>query len=396
MESARFSSKKPLGVNELYAKWSKNLTHYCLPLLGESILTDPSAVLPDTDVENVVYYLIKPLRNPKHLSRYNNDTIHNILFPTGNETQLFFIGDIHPCLFTSLIRSLIDSTWRDEQVRRIDQIERGMMVATEASSSVAAVDEAAKEETEELVRIFSAANSLRKSVLREVFKATTGIQAAKFLESLCEFLAGFQDQNCPPLDTPEPSQSHGLEQQHTSEADEARERTLWIGAVTDDMDTEFLYRCFAGTTGEVVNVGLPNHKVTGKSIGYGFIEFISRDAAERALQTYNKTLVPGLVPPRRFKLRWAMKQTIRESTESIFVGDLADDVTDRMLLKTFRDHGYSSAVSAAVSTDRSTGRSRGYGFVRFSDHDQMLLAIESMNGVECSSRPMRIGPTGGN
>ncbi|XP_056847316.1 protein INAPERTURATE POLLEN1-like [Raphanus sativus] len=203
MESARFSSKKPLGVNELYAKWSKNLTHYCLPLLGESILTDPSAVLPDTDVENVVYYLIKPLRNPKHLSRYNNDTIHNILFPTGNETQLFFIGDIHPCLFTSLIRSLIDSTWRDEQVRRIDQIERDPFLArvsknwvarTEASSSVAAVDEAAKEETEELVRIFSAANSLRKSVLREVFKATTGIQAAKFLESLCEFLAGFQDQ----------------------------------------------------------------------------------------------------------------------------------------------------------------------------------------------------------
>lgn len=162
------------------------------------------------------------------------------------------------------------------------------------------------------------------------------------------------------------------------------------------MDTEFLYRCFAGTTGEVVNVGLPNHKVTGKSIGYGFIEFISRDAAERALQTYNKTLVPGLVPPRRFKLRWAMKQTIRESTESIFVGDLADDVTDRMLLKTFRDHGYSSAVSAKVSTDRATGRSSGYGFVRFTDHGQMLLAIESMNGVECSSRPMRIGPTGGN
>lgn len=219
MESARFSSKKPLGVNELYAKWSKNLTDYCLPLLGESILTDPSAVLPDTDVENVVYYLIKHYETLSTCPD-NNDTIRNILFPTGNETQLFFIGDIHPCLFTSLIRSLIDSTWRDEQVRRIDQIERGMMVSvsdlmeqmskaqirflarvsknwvarTEASSSVAAVDEAAKEETEELVRIFSAANSLRKSVLREIFKATTGIQAAKFLESLCEFLAGFQDQ----------------------------------------------------------------------------------------------------------------------------------------------------------------------------------------------------------
>ncbi|KAG2322254.1 hypothetical protein Bca4012_056956 [Brassica carinata] len=433
MESSCFSSKKHLSVNELYAEWSKNLTNYCLPLLGESIRSDPSAVVPDTDVDNVIYYLVKHYETLSTSS--DNDTIRHILFPSGNETQLFFIGDIHPCLFTCLIRSLIDdSAWKDEQVRRIDEIERRTMlgvgdlmeqmskaqvrfiarvsnnwVSSETTEASSSVDEAAMEETEELVRIFAAANNLRKSVLKEIFKAITGIQAALFLESLCQFLAGFkEDQNSisasPPLmnqqqqhHTPEePSLSHDLEeQQHTAEPDESHKRTLWIGNVGDNMDAEFLYGCFAGT-GEVVYVRLPNHKVTGKSIGYGFIEFISPDAAERALQTYNKTLIPGLVPPRRFKLSWALKKTTRESTDSIFVDDLADDVTDDMLLKTFTDHGYSSAISAAVSTDTSTGRSRGYGFVRFSDHGQMLLAMERMNGVECSNRPMRIGLTRGN
>ncbi|KAG2322256.1 hypothetical protein Bca4012_056954 [Brassica carinata] len=423
MESSRFSSKRPLTVNELYAEWSKNLTNYCLPLLGESIRSDPSAVVPDTDVDNVIYYLIKHYETLSTSS--DKDTIRNILFPSGNETQLFFIGDIHPCLFTCLIRSLIDPTWKDEEVRRIDEIERRMMLsvsdlmeqmskaqfhfiarvsknwvaATEASSS--AVDEAAKEEKEELVRIFAAANSLRKSVLKEIFKATTGIQAALFLESLCQFLAGFkEDQYSPQQHTPEPSLSHYLEnnnnnmeeeQQHTSEPDESQNRTLWIGNVGDRTETEYIYRCFA-ETGEVVSIHFPTYRVAGVNrIGYGFIEFISPDAAERALQKYNNTFIPELVPPRRFILKWAM-MTKKKTRASVFISDLADDVTDDMLLKTFTDHGYSSAISAMVSTDAATGRSRGCGCVRFSDQGQMLLAVERMNGVECSNRPMRIAP----
>ncbi|KAL0800904.1 hypothetical protein Bca101_056079 [Brassica carinata] len=397
MESSRFSSKKPLTVNELYAEWSKNLTNYCLPLLGESIRSDPSAVVPDTDVDNVIYYLIKHYETLSTSS--DKDTIRNILFPSGNETQLFFIGDIHPCLFTCLIRSLIDPTWKDEEVRRIDEIERRMMLSVsdlmEQMSKaqfhfIARVSknwEAAKEEKEELVRIFAAANSLRKSVLKEIFKATTGIQAALFLESLCQFLAGFkEDQVLSPIisklsknrfhrqQTLEPSLSHDLEnnnsmkeEEHTSEPDESQNRTLWIGNVGDRTETEYIYRW------------------------YGFIEFISPDAAERALQKYNNTFIPELVPPRRFILKWAM-MTKKKTRASVFISDLADDVTDDMLLKTFTDHGYSSAISAMVSTDADTGRSRGCGCVRFSDQGQMLLAVERMNGVECSNRPMRIAP----
>lgn len=140
----------------------------------------------------------------------------------------------------------------------------------------------------------------------------------------------------------------------------------------DKVETEYIYRCFA-ETGEVVSIHFPSYRVVadGKRIGFGFIEFISPDAAERALQTYNNTFIPNLVPPRRCILKWAMK-TKKKTRASIFISDLADDVTDDMLLKTFTDHGFSSAISATVSTDEG---SRGCGCVRFSDQGQMLLAI---------------------
>lgn len=74
---------------------------------------------------------------------------------------------------------------------------------------------------------------------------------------------------------------------------------------------------------------------------------------------------------------------------SIFVGDLAPDVTDYLLQETFRV-SYSSVRGAKVVTDPNTGRSKGYGFVKFADETERNRAMVEMNGLYCSTRPMRI------
>lgn len=74
---------------------------------------------------------------------------------------------------------------------------------------------------------------------------------------------------------------------------------------------------------------------------------------------------------------------------SIFVGDLAPDVTDYLLQETFRVQ-YPSVRGAKVVTDPNTGRSKGYGFVKFADEAERNRAMTEMNGVYCSTRPMRI------
>lgn len=135
------------------------------------------------------------------------------------------------------------------------------------------------------------------------------------------------------------------------------------------------------------------NKLTGQSEGYGFVEFRSHAAAENILQTYNGTLMPNA--EQNFRLNWATLGAGEKRDDTpdftIFVGDLAADVNDYYLLETFKAV-YSSVKGAKVVTDRSTGRSKGYGFVRFGDESDQLRAMTEMNGVLCSTRPMRIGP----
>ncbi|KAI3894263.1 hypothetical protein MKX03_011003, partial [Papaver bracteatum] len=85
------------------------------------------------------------------------------------------------------------------------------------------------------------------------------------------------------------------------------------------------------------------------------------------------------------------KRSDAGSDKSIFVGDLASDVTDTILQETFASR-YASVKGAKVVIDANTGRSKGYDFVRFGDDSEMSRAMTEMNGVYCSSRSMLIGP----
>jgi RNA recognition motif-containing protein len=171
-------------------------------------------------------------------------------------------------------------------------------------------------------------------------------------------------------------------------ADEVK--TLWIGDLQPWMDESYIYNCFAAT-GEVQSVKLIRDKQSGQLQGYGFVEFTSRAAADRILQTYNGQMMPNVEMV--FRLNWASAGEKRDDTPdyTIFVGDLAADVTDYLLQETFRVH-YPSVKGAKVVTDKMTMRSKGYGFVKFGDPTEQARAMTEMNGMLCSSRPMRIGP----
>ncbi|XP_041028301.1 polyadenylate-binding protein RBP45-like isoform X2 [Juglans microcarpa x Juglans regia] len=181
--------------------------------------------------------------------------------------------------------------------------------------------------------------------------------------------------------------------QHPQPTSVEEVRTLWIGDLQYWMDENYLFTCFA-QSGEVISVKVIRNKLTAQSEGYGFVEFSSRAGAERVLQTYNGTIMPN--GGQNFRLNWATfgsgeRRSDDTSDFTIFVGDLAPDVTDYTLQETFRAR-YPSVRGAKVVIDRLTGRTKGYGFVRFGDEGEQLRAMTEMNGVLCSSRPMRIGP----
>lgn len=169
-------------------------------------------------------------------------------------------------------------------------------------------------------------------------------------------------------------------------------RTIWVGDLHNWMDEDYLRNCFA-STGEVSSIKVIRNKQTGFSEGYGFVEFFTHAAAEKVLQTYSHIVMPNT--DQLFRLNWASfsmgeKRSSNGSDLSIFVGDLAADVTDTLLHETFASK-YPSVKGAKVVIDANTGRSKGYGFVRFGDESERSQAMSEMNGVYCSSRAMRIG-----
>ncbi|GMY31342.1 polyadenylate-binding protein RBP45C [Fagus crenata] len=87
--------------------------------------------------------------------------------------------------------------------------------------------------------------------------------------------------------TPQQAQAQA---QYTAQQNPGSEeiQSLWIGDLLPWMEESYLLTCFSHT-GEVISAKVICNKQTGISDGYGFIEFVSRGAADRVLQTYNGT-----------------------------------------------------------------------------------------------------------
>ena len=197
----------------------------------------------------------------------------------------------------------------------------------------------------------------------------------------------------------------------------------------------------------MVSAKIIRNKHTGYSEGYGFVEFRDRVSAERALRSMNGVPMPG-ARGRGFRLNWASfgvgsqsvvrgparntsssslsetarandandaeretddlgrrdgdaasldasletaasKETAAVTEHSAFVGDLPPEVNDFALQETFAVR-YKSVRNARVVTDPRTGRSKGFGFVRFSDEAERDAALREMHGAKCGSRLMRL------
>ena len=73
---------------------------------------------------------------------------------------------------------------------------------------------------------------------------------------------------------------------------------------------------------------------------------------------------------------------------NIYAGNLAYSVTDHSLKEIFEEFG--AVDSARVIQDRSTGRSKGFGFVEMPNNDEAKAAINALNGKEIDSRSITV------
>ncbi len=73
---------------------------------------------------------------------------------------------------------------------------------------------------------------------------------------------------------------------------------------------------------------------------------------------------------------------------NIFVGNLPFSTTEADLRDLFSEYG--TVDSAAVITDRETGRSRGFGFVELAADARAQDAIRDLDGAEVGGRNIKV------
>ncbi|KAI0677195.1 hypothetical protein C8Q78DRAFT_960204 [Trametes maxima] len=211
--------------------------------------------------------------------------------------------------------------------------------------------------------------------------------------------------------------------------------TLWWGELEPWMDEEYAKQVCTLMGWDPVSIKVPRpapDPITGQQAnnpGYCFLTFPTQSHAASVLSQVNNTTNSLIMPnsTKQFSLNWAssvpsapLPATIPGQTisipgvqnpqypkeYSIFVGDLAPEVSNSDLVAVFRNpvlglrndreprfiRPFLSCKSAKIMLDPVTGVSRGYGFVRFTDEADQQRALIEMHGLYCLSRPMRISP----
>ena len=74
----------------------------------------------------------------------------------------------------------------------------------------------------------------------------------------------------------------------------------------------------------------------------------------------------------------------------LFIGGLSFSTSSERLREVFAEVG--SVESAAVVTDRETGRSRGFGFVEMATAEEGEAAVKKFNGHEVDGRTLTVQP----
>lgn len=185
---------------------------------------------------------------------------------------------------------------------------------------------------------------------------------------------------------------------------------LWMGDLDPRWSETDIVAIWTELGERPVNVKIMRDK-SGRS-QYCFVTFPNPSIANAAIQR-NRTHVPG--SSRTFKLNKASGGGVsmdsgrqhsplpnqnqgpgrQQADYSVFVGDLAQEVTEQMLFKRFNQQYPGVVKQVKIMTDMNTGASKGFGFVRFHQVDAQQLALTEMNGVIIGDRAIRVGLANG-
>lgn len=180
-----------------------------------------------------------------------------------------------------------------------------------------------------------------------------------------------------------------------------QENTLWIGGLDTQVTDTLLYE-LALQFAPVKSVYIPIDKISGTHSGYGFIEYYNMIDTQYAynimnnLKLYNKSLRINRAGKSHSNHTDNQLQQQSIYNSILFIGNLSDTCTDKLLHDTFIYFG--NIVSIKIihnDTDNNTNnysgaRSRSYAFITYDLFESCDRAIEAMNGQYLDDKQINV------
>ncbi|XP_062247522.1 polyadenylate-binding protein 1-like isoform X2 [Platichthys flesus] len=164
---------------------------------------------------------------------------------------------------------------------------------------------------------------------------------------------------------------------------------IFIKNMDESIDNKALYDTFSAF-GNILSCKVVCDENGSK--GYGFVHFETHEAAHRAIDTMNGMLLNDRkVFVGHFKSR--KEREVEFGTKAmkftnVYIKNFGEDYSEEKLKGVFSAFG--RTLSVRVMKDER-GRSRGFGFVNFANHDDARKAVDDMNGKELNGKNIYVG-----
>ncbi|XP_027112531.2 polyadenylate-binding protein 2-like isoform X1 [Coffea eugenioides] len=163
---------------------------------------------------------------------------------------------------------------------------------------------------------------------------------------------------------------------------------IFIKNLDKAIDHKALHETFS-TFGNILSCKVATDG-SGQSKGYGFVQYDSDEAAQKAIEKLNGMLLNDKQVYVGPFLRKQEREMAVDKTKftNVFVKNLSDSTTDEDLKKVFGDFG--TITSVAVMRDED-GKSKCFGFVNFENPEDAAKSVEALNGYKFDNKEWFVG-----
>ncbi|KAI1954996.1 Protein phosphatase PP2A regulatory subunit B [Ophidiomyces ophidiicola] len=131
----------------------------------------------------------------------------------------------------------------------------------------------------------------------------------------------------------------------------------------------------------------------GNSKGYGFVHYETAEAAQNAIKHVNgmllndkKVFVGHHIAK---KDRQSKFEEMKANFTNVYVKNISEGTTDEEFRQLFEKFG--DITSATLAHNSETGKTRGFGFVNFTNHESAAAAVDDLNDKDFKGQKLYVG-----